>query len=323
MSRTASPTAVRTAAACADPDRLPRAWRLSIRVLRARPPGEFPADHPRIHHRCGRRRAEDALDFAQGGDRPVVGGARCAAGGRLQRLLQVLLDLRLTPRRQHRPRRRTRCSMRSMPSRRSTQSGLSRRTAAPSSAICSWATFWLSDFQHAPSPAEFNDGFQPGARAGAPDQPQGRAGAAEAGAGGLGGPACGTRQAFSDGVRHVVVDAVADTDLGIIGEAVGDDLLVTGGSGVALACPLPIAAADFWSTRPMPTRCPRSPAPPPCWRARSSDLGTDRSLQGAAPAPRHGRHSPWLSGSATRRSPGRRKKSATGRFASASDQPEQ
>jgi uncharacterized protein YgbK (DUF1537 family) len=41
----------------------------------------------------------------------------------------------------------------------------------------------------------------------------------------------------TDGVRHVVVDAVADTDLGIIGEAVGDDLLVTGGSGVALGLP--------------------------------------------------------------------------------------
>lgn len=41
----------------------------------------------------------------------------------------------------------------------------------------------------------------------------------------------------SDNVRHVVVDAVADTDLGIIGEAVGDDLLVTGGSGVALGLP--------------------------------------------------------------------------------------
>ncbi len=40
-----------------------------------------------------------------------------------------------------------------------------------------------------------------------------------------------------DGVRHVVVDAVADTDLGIIGEAVGDDPLVTGGSGVALGLP--------------------------------------------------------------------------------------
>jgi uncharacterized protein YgbK (DUF1537 family) len=38
-------------------------------------------------------------------------------------------------------------------------------------------------------------------------------------------------------VRHVVVDAVADTDLGIIGEAVGDDKLVTGGSGVALGLP--------------------------------------------------------------------------------------
>jgi uncharacterized protein YgbK (DUF1537 family) len=41
----------------------------------------------------------------------------------------------------------------------------------------------------------------------------------------------------NDGVRHVVVDAVADTDLGIIGEAVGDDPLVTGGSGVALGLP--------------------------------------------------------------------------------------
>jgi len=41
----------------------------------------------------------------------------------------------------------------------------------------------------------------------------------------------------SDGVRHVIVDAVADTDLGIIGEAVGDEVLVTGGSGVALGLP--------------------------------------------------------------------------------------
>ena len=40
-----------------------------------------------------------------------------------------------------------------------------------------------------------------------------------------------------EGVRHVVVDAVADTDLGIIGEAIGDDPLVTGGSGVALGLP--------------------------------------------------------------------------------------
>jgi uncharacterized protein YgbK (DUF1537 family) len=41
----------------------------------------------------------------------------------------------------------------------------------------------------------------------------------------------------ADDVRHVVVDAVADTDLGIIGEAIGDDVLVTGGSGVALGLP--------------------------------------------------------------------------------------
>ncbi len=40
-----------------------------------------------------------------------------------------------------------------------------------------------------------------------------------------------------EGVRHVIVDAVADPDLGIIGEAVGDDPLVTGGSGVALGLP--------------------------------------------------------------------------------------
>ncbi len=41
----------------------------------------------------------------------------------------------------------------------------------------------------------------------------------------------------AESVRHVVVDAVADTDLGIVGEAVGDDVLVTGGSGVALGLP--------------------------------------------------------------------------------------
>jgi uncharacterized protein YgbK (DUF1537 family) len=41
----------------------------------------------------------------------------------------------------------------------------------------------------------------------------------------------------ADGVRHVIVDAVADPDLGVIGEAVGDDALVTGGSGVALGLP--------------------------------------------------------------------------------------
>jgi uncharacterized protein YgbK (DUF1537 family) len=40
-----------------------------------------------------------------------------------------------------------------------------------------------------------------------------------------------------DGVRHVVVDAVTDNDLGIIGEAVADDPLVSGGSGVALGLP--------------------------------------------------------------------------------------
>jgi len=38
-------------------------------------------------------------------------------------------------------------------------------------------------------------------------------------------------------VRHAIVDAVTDSDLGIIGEAVGDDVLVCGGSGVALGLP--------------------------------------------------------------------------------------
>src|SRR5258708_7884269 len=54
-------------------------------------------------------------------------------------------------------------------------------------------------------------------------------------------PAASLRAALDkllgDGVRHAIVDAVADTDLGIIGEAIGDDALVTGGSGVALGLP--------------------------------------------------------------------------------------
>jgi uncharacterized protein YgbK (DUF1537 family) len=40
-----------------------------------------------------------------------------------------------------------------------------------------------------------------------------------------------------EGVRHAIVDAVTDNDLGIIGEAVGEDGLVCGGSGVALGLP--------------------------------------------------------------------------------------
>ncbi len=52
------------------------------------------------------------------------------------------------------------------------------------------------------------------------------------------------------GVRHVVVDAVADTDLGIIGEAVGDDKLVTGGSGVALGLPAAYRRRGLLQHRP-------------------------------------------------------------------------
>jgi 3-dehydrotetronate 4-kinase len=40
-----------------------------------------------------------------------------------------------------------------------------------------------------------------------------------------------------EGVRHAIVDAVTDNDLAVIGEAVGDDPLVCGGSGVALGMP--------------------------------------------------------------------------------------
>jgi 3-dehydrotetronate 4-kinase len=40
-----------------------------------------------------------------------------------------------------------------------------------------------------------------------------------------------------DGVRHAIVDAVADHDLEAIGEAAKDFALITGGSGIALALP--------------------------------------------------------------------------------------
>src|SRR3954468_19328523 len=40
-----------------------------------------------------------------------------------------------------------------------------------------------------------------------------------------------------DGVRHAIVDAIADSDLEAIGEAASDLQLVTGGSGIALGLP--------------------------------------------------------------------------------------
>jgi uncharacterized protein YgbK (DUF1537 family) len=41
----------------------------------------------------------------------------------------------------------------------------------------------------------------------------------------------------ANGVMHVVVDAVADSDLGVIAAACRDDLLMTGGSAVAMPLP--------------------------------------------------------------------------------------
>ncbi len=64
-----------------------------------------------------------------------------------------------------------------------------------------------------------------------------------------------------DGVRHVVVDAVADTDLGIIGEAVGDDALVTGGSGVALGLPAAYRRRGLMAHRSGADRLPKVQGP--------------------------------------------------------------
>ena len=59
-------------------------------------------------------------------------------------------------------------------------------------------------------------------------------------------------------VRHVIVDAVADTDLGIIGEAVGDDVLVTGGSGVALGLPAAYRRRGLVQHRPNADTLPKA-----------------------------------------------------------------
>ena len=86
-------------------------------------------------------------------------------------------------------------------------------------------------------------------------------------------------------MRHVVVDAVADTDLGIIGEATGDDLLVTGGSGVALGLPAAYRRRGLLPTRPMPIRCrDRRRLRGACRLLLGGDAGPDRGLQGAAPS---------------------------------------
>ena len=72
-----------------------------------------------------------------------------------------------------------------------------------------------------------------------------------------------------DSVRHVIVDAVADTDLGIIGEAVGDDLLVTGGSGVALGLPAAYRRRDLLAHKSGVDALPGLAARPRCLRDRA------------------------------------------------------
>ena len=102
----------------------------------------------------------------------------------------------------------------------------------------------------------------------------------------------------ADGVRHVVVDAVADTDLGIIGEAVGDDLLVTGGSGVALGLP-----AAYRRRGLLAAQVRRRHAAQDRRRGRGAgglvlgrDARPDRGLQGRASRSRHRRDLPRRAG---------------------------
>ncbi|WP_129787029.1 3-oxo-tetronate kinase [Promicromonospora panici] len=47
--------------------------------------------------------------------------------------------------------------------------------------------------------------------------------------------------------RYTVVDAIADDDLAVIGEAAADDILVSGGSGLALGIAGPGLPDDLWS----------------------------------------------------------------------------
>ena len=244
-----------------------------------------------------------------------LGGARCAAGGRLQALLlQVLLDLRFDRRRQYRPgrRRAARCARRQAGDLLSGLPGerphhLLRPSVRGRHAVVG--------HPHAPSPAEPDDGFQPGARAGAPDQAQGRAGAAEAGAGGLGSPARGARQACSRrrapcrrrrGGRH----RSRHHRRGGRRRPSGHRRLGRGARPARRLSP-PRTSGPQGQCRHAAQDRRR------LRRARGlllgGDPGADRGLQGAAPAPRHGRHLSRRAGRRRRRSPGRRKKSATGR----------
>jgi len=90
-------------------------------------------------------------------------------------------------------------------------------------------------------------------------------------------------QLAADGVRHVVVDAVADTDLGIIGEAVGDDVLVTGGSGVALGLPAAYRRRGLMAHRSGADTLPKIEGAPAVLAGSCSaaTLGQIRAFKGA------------------------------------------
>ena len=207
---------------------------------------------------------------AKDADRPVARCAEGAAGGGLRALLlQILLDLRFDRRRQYRPggRRAARRAegqagdlLPGLPGERPHH--LLRPSVRGRPAAVGLA--------HAPSSAESDDRCQPGARAGAPDQAQGRTGAAEAGAGGLR-RRCAPRSTSS---RPTACAMSWSMPWPIpISASSARRSATTCWSPAARAwrwaCPPPIAAAACWRTRPMPTRCPRSPAPPPCSRARA------------------------------------------------------
>ena len=119
----------------------------------------------------------------------------------------------------------------------------------------------------------------------------------------------------ADGVRHVIVDAVADTDLGIIGEAVGDDVLVTGGSGVALGLPAAYRRRGLLAHKSGADALPKvgGAAAVLAGSCSAATLGQIANFKGAHLGARHRRDLPRRAGRATRRWPGPRTSSATAR----------
>jgi uncharacterized protein YgbK (DUF1537 family) len=69
------------------------------------------------------------------------------------------------------------------------------------------------------------------------------------------------------GARYVVVDAIDDEDLAVIGAATADDLLVSGGSGLALGIAGPGGAEASWA------RPPRGRGAVLCGSVSSATLG--------------------------------------------------